>query len=198
MVSAGVGSGGVREKSQNETQSETSREQARRDVLEQAVWAALAEVHDPEIPPCSITDLGIVQRVTATEDRVEVDLLPTFAGCPALDVIGQDAEAAVRAVAGDREVDVRFVFSPPWTSDRISDAGREALRTYGITPPGQGGMHSPVVIPLAALRPQSGVTCPFCGSDDTAMESAFGPTLCRSTHFCGACRNPFEAFKPKG
>lgn len=158
---------------------------------------ALAEVHDPEIPPCSIADLGIVERVYAGDERVEIDLLPTFAGCPALDVIRQDVEAAARAVAGERVVDVRFVFSPPWTSDRITPAGREALRTYGITPPGQGGVPGPVVVPLRTIRPIEGVTCPFCGSTQTVMESAFGPTLCRSTLFCRACRNPFEAFKPK-
>jgi ring-1,2-phenylacetyl-CoA epoxidase subunit PaaD len=165
--------------------------------IERRVWDALAEVRDPEIRPCSIVDLGIVERVAVTGDDVEIDLLPTFAGCPALDVIRQDVEAAARLVVGDRTVQVRFVFSPPWSSDRISPTGRDALREYGITPPGEGGMRSPVVIPLASLRPPEGVTCPFCGSGETVMESAFGPTLCRATHFCRACRNPFEAFKPK-
>jgi ring-1,2-phenylacetyl-CoA epoxidase subunit PaaD len=164
-------------------------------TLERAVWEALAEVHDPEIPPCSITDLGIVERIAASDDAVEVDLLPTFAGCPALDVIRQDAEAAVLAVAGDRATKVRFVYSPPWTSDRITPEGRAALKEYGITPPGSGG----AFIPLASLqRIERIVACPFCGSDETVLESAFGPTLCRSTHFCRSCRNPFEAFKPKG
>ena len=107
------------------------------DRIERDVWATLAGVHDPEIPPCSITDLGIVERVAVTDDAVEVDLLPTFAGCPALDVIRQDAEAAVRASADGRDVRVRFVFNPPWTSDRITAEGHVALRSYGITPPGQ-------------------------------------------------------------
>jgi ring-1,2-phenylacetyl-CoA epoxidase subunit PaaD len=164
---------------------------------ESMVWEALAEVHDPEIPPCSITDLGIVERVEVTDDFVEVDLLPTFAGCPALDVIRKDAEAAVRAAAPDREIRVRFVYSKPWTSDRITAEGRLALREYGVTPPGAAHGES-VVIPLAALERRRGsASCPFCGSDDTILESAFGPTLCRSTHFCSSCRNPFEAFKPK-
>jgi ring-1,2-phenylacetyl-CoA epoxidase subunit PaaD len=90
---------------------------------------------------------------------------------------------------------VRFVYSPPWTSDRISPEGREALRTYGLTPPGH--VAGPVFVPLATRGPAARATCPFCGSDDTELESPFGPTLCRSTHFCRACRNPFEAFKPK-
>jgi ring-1,2-phenylacetyl-CoA epoxidase subunit PaaD len=168
------------------------------EAVEKAVWAALSEVHDPEIPPCSITDLGIVQRVRVTDAAVDVDLLPTFAGCPALDAIREDAEAAVRGQAGDRETRVRFVYAPPWTSDRITAKGRAALTEYGITPPGDGGLEGSVFIPIAALeRLERAATCPFCGSRETVMESAFGPTLCRSTHFCRACRNPFEAFKPK-
>ena len=164
--------------------------------LASAAWQALATVHDPEIPPCSITDLGIVERVGATREAVEVDLLPTFAGCPALDVIREDAAAAVRTVAGERRVEVRFVYSKPWTSDRITPEGRRALTEYGVTPPGEGPAE--VFVPLASLRrSEGGVTCPFCGSDNTVLESAFGPTLCRATHFCRACRNPFEAFKPK-
>jgi ring-1,2-phenylacetyl-CoA epoxidase subunit PaaD len=159
------------------------------------VWSALGGVHDPEIPPCSITDLGIVERVEATEDGVEVDLLPTFAGCPALDVIRQDAEAAVGRAAPGLEAKIRFVYSPPWTSERISARGRAALKEYGITPPSHGALP---FVPLASLQRVEGtVACPFCGSKETVMESAFGPTLCRSTHFCRSCRNPFEAFKPK-
>jgi len=163
-------------------------------TLEARVREALASVHDPEIPPCTIVDLGIVERVAVSGGTVEVDLLPTFAGCPALDVIREDVEAAVRLVAADVSVQVRFVHAPPWTSDRITPAGRAALARHGITPPAGG----PVLIPLEALRrPSAAVLCPFCASVDTVLESAFGPTLCRSTHFCRSCRNPFEAFKPK-
>jgi ring-1,2-phenylacetyl-CoA epoxidase subunit PaaD len=165
--------------------------------LERRVRAALSGVRDPEIPPCSITDLGIVEDVRVTDRAVEVDLLPTFAGCPALDVIREDVEAAVRPLAGPRTVRVRFVHSPPWTSDRITPAGREALRSYGVAPPGEGGGR--VVVPLIGVAgPREPAVCPFCGSRDTELDSAFGPTLCRSTHFCRTCRNPFEAFKRKG
>jgi ring-1,2-phenylacetyl-CoA epoxidase subunit PaaD len=169
--------------------------------VELDVWRALAEVHDPEIPPLTITDLGIVEAVRVSEDGVDVVLLPTFAGCPALDVIREDCEVAVKTVVADRVVRVHFAYSPPWTSDRITAEGREALKTYGLAPPGEGGYRLPV-IPLGELNrrtPQGpGAVCPFCGSNETTLESAFGPTLCRSTHFCRSCRNPFEAFKPKG
>jgi ring-1,2-phenylacetyl-CoA epoxidase subunit PaaD len=159
---------------------------------------AVAAVHDPEIPPCSIVDLGLVEDVRLLPGAVEVDLLPTFAGCPALDVIRQDVEAALRRAAPDLEPRVRFVYSRAWTSDRITPAGHQALEAYGITPPGAGGHAERVVIPLASLgRSEGAVRCPFCGSHDTVLESAFGPTLCRATHYCRACRNPFEAFKPK-
>src|SRR5437870_2354948 len=87
-----------------EVVSEERRGDGPRPELERAVWAALASVPDPEIPPCSITDLGIVERIQVSDEAVEVELLPTFAGCPALDVIREDAEAAVRATAGDRAV----------------------------------------------------------------------------------------------
>jgi ring-1,2-phenylacetyl-CoA epoxidase subunit PaaD len=167
--------------------------------IEVKAWEALAAVHDPEIPPLSITDLGIVEAIRVTSRAVEVDLLPTFSGCPALDVIREDAEAAVTAIAGERSVMVRFVYSPPWTSDRISSDGRAALESHGITPPGGGARAGDrVIVPLASLhRSVHMVACPFCGSRETIMDSAFGPTLCRSTHFCRSCRNPFEAFKPK-
>ncbi|HEY1330229.1 MAG TPA: 1,2-phenylacetyl-CoA epoxidase subunit PaaD [Actinomycetota bacterium] len=171
----------------------------------QRVRDALAAVHDPEIPPLSIVDLGIVEDVRVSDDAVHVDLLPTFAGCPALDVIRRDVEAAVGAVAGGRDVRVGFVFAPPWTSDRITRTGRDALREYGLTPPPDAAQRresSTAFVPVAALgRPAAGaqpsVECPFCGSRDTELESAFGPTLCRATHYCRACRNPFESFKPK-
>ena len=167
-------------------------------VLAAAVREAIASVHDPEIPPLSIVELGIVQDVRITADALAVDLLPTFAGCPALDAIREDVTAALRPVAGDRRVEVRFLYSPPWTSDRITPEGREALRAFGLTPPtGHGpAPGGPVPIRLGRRVPVR-VTCPFCGSDETVLESAFGPTLCRSVHFCSACRNPFEAFKPK-
>jgi ring-1,2-phenylacetyl-CoA epoxidase subunit PaaD len=166
--------------------------------VEGAVRDALATVHDPEIPPCSIADLGLIERIAVSDRTVEVDLLPTFAGCPALDVIREDAADAVRTVAGDRDVAIRFVYSPPWTSDRITKRGREAMRSYGLTPPANGSRGDTILIPLMALeRAPHPVMCPFCGSTDTVLESAFGPTLCRATHFCRTCRNPFESFKPK-
>lgn len=150
------------------------------------VHEALRAVKDPEIPTCSIVDLGIVERVEVTADAVEVDLLPTFAGCPALDVIKQDVEQAVRALG--TQARVRFVNAPPWTSDRVTPAGAEALREYGIG--------SAVVLQIGG-KPRP-IACPYCGATDTVEESAFGPTPCRTIRYCSSCRNPFEGFKRKG
>lgn len=155
-------------------------------TVEAMILEALSRVMDPEIPVCSITDLGLVERVAVTEDAIEVTLLPTFVGCPALDAIRDDAAHAVRAVAGDRAVTVTYVFDPPWTTDRVTDAGREALRAFGIAP----------AQPRALL--QIAVPCPHCGSLATTIESDFGPTPCRTIRYCSSCRNPFEGFKPKG
>jgi ring-1,2-phenylacetyl-CoA epoxidase subunit PaaD len=164
------------------------------DTVEQGVHRALGGVHDPEIPACSITDLGMVERVEVTGGSVGVDLLPTFVGCPAKDLIGDDVRAALRDVAGDREVTVRFVHDPPWTTDRISDRGRARLRELGIAPHWDRPADGPVAIPLMTSAP---VPCPFCGSADTVMESRWGPTPCRAQHWCRSCRNPFEGFKEK-
>lgn len=157
------------------------------------VWEALDEVHDPEIPACSITDLGIVERLEVTDEAVEIDLLPTFVGCPAKDLIGADVAQAARAVAGELEVRVRFVLDPPWTTDRITERGRARLRGFGIAPHWERRSVT-VAVPLLA---RSGVTCPYCGSTETVMESPWGPTPCRTQHWCRSCRNPFEGFKEK-
>ena len=155
-------------------------------TLETMVHEALSRVMDPEIPVCSITDLGLVEGVTVTDDAVEVTLLPTFVGCPALDAIRDDVSEAVEAIAGQRAVRVRYVYDPPWTTDRVTEAGREALRSFGIAP----------AQPVTLL--QIAIPCPHCGSLATTIESDFGPTPCRTVRYCTSCRNPFEGFKPKG
>jgi len=149
--------------------------------IETAVRDALAHVKDPEIPVCTITQLGLVERVEVTDEAVDVTLLPTFVGCPALEEIRVDAERAVADAAPGRHVTVRFTLEVPWTTDRITEEGREALRTFGIAPP------------LLQIK----LPCPNCGSLDTTLEAPFGPTPCRTIRYCNACRNPFEGFKTK-
>lgn len=168
-----------------------------------AVRAAVAGVPDPELPPVTLGMLGMVHDVRADDDgRVAVELLPTFSGCPATEMMERDVVAAVSQVPGVVSVSVRFRFDPPWSPTMISAAGREALRDFGIAPPGgavpsvapEGRRTLPLALgapsPEAAAKP-----CPYCDSHDTVRESAFGPTPCRDIRFCNACQQPFEGFK---
>jgi len=147
-------------------------------VSTEAVLAVLETVHDPEIPTVSIVDLGLVHDVRVDDGRITIELLPTFVACPALEVIRADVIATLGGLG--RPVDVSFTFALPWTTDRLTEAGRSGLRRAGIAPPAA----------------PADVLCPFCESRDIAMDSLFGPALCRSLFYCRACRQPFEAFKP--
>ncbi len=138
----------------------------------------LRTVHDPEIPTVSIVDLGIVDRVSVAADEIRVELLPTFVGCPALDLIRSSVVEALAPLG--LPVVAAFTWRVPWTSDRISELGRERLAASGFAPPAE----------------PSDVRCPYCASARVAMDSAFGPTQCRSLFYCRDCRQPFEAFKP--
>jgi ring-1,2-phenylacetyl-CoA epoxidase subunit PaaD len=145
---------------------------------ERDVRAALARIPDPELPVLSIVDLGIVHRVDVGADGIDVAILPTFVGCPALDVIRSTIVERI-GEEFDRPVRVRATFEEPWTSDRISPEGIESLRRAGIAPPAD----------------PADVRCPHCASANVVMDSAFGPTQCRSLFYCRGCRQPFEAMK---
>lgn len=160
-------------------------------TLEEAVWDGLRDVMDPEIPAVSVVDMGMIERVEAADGRVEVTVLPTFTGCPAIAVIKKDVARAVASLEGVTEVGVELTFTPPWTPDRITDAGKKKLEEFGLAPPTGEGPVSIGQIGLPAVA-----ICPFCGSRDTVNENPFGPTPCRSLYYCNHCRNPFEQFKP--
>jgi len=156
---------------------------------EQRAWVVLGEVLDPEIPVLSIVDLGIVRWVrTGSDGALEVGLSPTYSGCPATEVIRASVEAAL--THGDMEHH-RIVeqLAPPWTSDWISDAGREKLHAYGIAPPTRA------VAKPKQLFSRVPPTCPRCGSLNTQLTSEFGSTPCKSLHKCLACLEPFDHFK---
>ena len=156
--------------------------------LESAVWAALHDVHDPEIPAISVVDLGVVRRVEVAEGSVRVELLPTFVGCPAMDVM---RDAVARRLAGFADdVSIEISFAEPWSSERITPEGREALRLSGFGPPPAGALDDGPVLPVLPVA-----SCPYCGSRNTTLENAFGPTLCRAIYHCANCRQPFEQFK---
>lgn len=161
-----------------------------RDVL-----AALDAVADPEIPAVSIVDLGMIGGIEVEAARIRVELLPTFVGCPALEVIRGAISTELGRFGLDVDVDVSF--ATPWTSDRISPAGREKLRQSGFAPPPH--LRSGRALPMidgGGSSAAPAVPCPYCGSLRTTLENVFGPTQCRSIRHCPDCRQPFEAFKP--
>ena len=151
--------------------------------------AAAASVLDPEVPVLTIADLGVLRDVALADDgMVTVTVTPTYSGCPAMDVIRRDVETAVRQ-AGFERVEVRTVLSPAWTTDWMTEEGRQALQEYGIAPPSRRTTSSgPVALSLS-------VRCPQCGSPDTRESSRFGSTACKSLWVCNACREPFDHFK---
>jgi ring-1,2-phenylacetyl-CoA epoxidase subunit PaaD len=156
------------------------------------VWEALAEVPDPEIPVVSVVDLGLVHTVELDGELLRVELLPTFVGCPALELIRRSVADRLAGLAP--RVEVEMTFAVPWTSDRITPDGRRKLRQSGFAPPGPAGAGD--ARPLFATIPmRPTAACPWCGSADTALENLFGPTLCRTMFWCNHCRQPFEQFK---
>ena len=151
-----------------------------RDLLEQ--------VKDPEIPVISIRELGVLRDVKVNSDLVEVIITPTYSGCPAMDVMQQDVEKALRQ-AGIERFSVKQVLSPAWSTDWISVSGRKKLLDYGIAPP-------PHTSDIRALKGGVPVTtCPQCGSTDTVLLSQFGSTACKALYTCNACLEPFDLFK---
>jgi ring-1,2-phenylacetyl-CoA epoxidase subunit PaaD len=156
---------------------------------EREVWELLAKVLDPEIPVLSIVDLGIVRQVRPGSDgRLHVALTPTYSGCPATEVIRGLVRAALDA-GGYQDAVLEEVLSPPWTSDWLTAAGRDKLRSFGIAPPEQSVTH-----PRQLLRPPT-VSCPRCTSRDTQRLSEFGSTPCKAHYRCSACGEPFDYFK---
>jgi ring-1,2-phenylacetyl-CoA epoxidase subunit PaaD len=156
------------------------------EALEKRIWSALETVTDPEIPVISIVEMGMVHQINDNDGVITVEMLPTFVGCPALGIIEKTVKNQLVTLEGVDEVIVRFVYDPPWTSDRIAEEGREKLRSFGIAPPPRPD----------EIEAGWKIDCPYCGSPYTRMENLFGPAACRSILYCKACKNPFEAFKP--
>nr|WP_295970246.1 1,2-phenylacetyl-CoA epoxidase subunit PaaD [uncultured Bacillus sp.] len=154
-------------------------------ITEKDILAALQQVKDPEIDTVSILDLGMVENVIIHDQRVKIEVLPTFIGCPALEMIRRNIIKAVNELEEVEETIVEFIHTPPYTSDRISEKGLQGLKEFGIAAPPKyvnddGSWH---------------VSCPYCGSTHITLENIFGPTACRSILYCKSCKNPFEAMK---
>ncbi len=151
-------------------------------------WRIAAAVPDPEVPVLTIEDLGVLREVVADADRVAVTITPTYSGCPAVDAIRDDIVLALTG-AGFAEVAVSVTLAPAWTTDWMSEEGKDKLRAYGIAPPtGRAGAGGPVRVQLA-------VRCPRCGSLETKEIAHFGSTSCKALYECRACLEPFDHFK---
>lgn len=155
--------------------------------LRRRAWDAAASVVDPEIPVLTIADLGVLREIVLDGDQVEVKITPTYSGCPAMNMIALEIELALER-AGFRHPKVRTVLSPAWTTDWMSEDGRQKLRAYGIAPPQASSLRR-------ALFGEQAVACPQCGSENTELLSEFGSTSCKALWRCKACREPFDYFK---
>lgn len=163
-------------------------------ISKEEIYEALQDVKDPEIPTISIVDLGIVTGAEVSDDNfVSVKLTPTFSGCPALKIMESLVKERIEKLGNDgihiSGVEVKTSFDVQWNTDMITEKGREALKQHGLAPPAK---HNGFVQIEIIER----VKCPHCGSRDTEMKTPFGPTLCRSMHYCNNCLNAFEQFKP--
>ncbi len=156
-------------------------------MLEEDIWKMLNNVMDPEIPGVSVVEMGIVRKVELVQDAVRVYLTPTFSGCPALEVIQREVEELLRQV--NLKPEVFWTDSPAWSSDWISPQARAKMASIGLAAPPR---HSGFI----ELALDEKVSCPYCGSPNTAQKNSFGATLCRSIYFCNNCNQPFERFKP--
>ena len=149
----------------------------------------LQEVKDPEIPVISLIDLGVITEVSVdSKTKVKVEMTPTFVGCPAMDYMVNDVKSTLEK-NGIIDFEVIISFKNHWSSNNITDDGRKALKAFGLAPPPKYD----VVVDIDILEQ---TPCPFCESTDTELKTPFGPTLCRAMHYCNACKQAFEQFKP--
>lgn len=176
----------ILEAQQNNADPRLARADRRRDSANPELWRLLDSVRDPEIPVISIWDLGVLQDLHMDGGTVEVVITPTYSGCPAMREIEADIRACL-AEAGYKEVRVEHRLAPAWTSEWLSEKGRDALLDYGIAPPCRacGGTQQITDNPA----------CPQCGAEQTECVSEFGSTACKALYRCKVCLEPFDYFK---
>jgi len=157
-------------------------------LTQEAIWALLENVKDPEVPAVSVVELGIIRRVDWDGKNLTVDVTPTYSGCPATELIEELIAEALRA-AGIRDPKIKQVLTPAWTTDWITEEGREKLRKFGIAPP-EGSASK-----MSLLGADDVIACPLCGSEHTERISEFGSTACKALYRCKDCLEPFDYFK---
>jgi ring-1,2-phenylacetyl-CoA epoxidase subunit PaaD len=154
------------------------------------IWEILATVNDPEVPVLTVLDLGIVRDVQIKNDQVEVIITPTYSGCPAMDAIALDIKLKL-SEAGFKKIKVISILSPAWTTDWMSEAGKQKLKAYGIAPPNAKQQ----VCRNDLFASNEAVQCPHCNSYHTSRISEFGSTACKALYQCDDCKEPFDYFK---
>ena len=163
-------------------------------ATKEAILEILTEVKDPELPVIDIVELGIVRDAVFDGDELRIDVTPTYSGCPAMEVIEREIVGKLNS-HGFSGVTVRYVFSPAWTTDWISDRTKEKLREYGIAPPSRATESGTAEQLVTIRRARQIVECPYCGSPNTEEKSEFGSTACKAIHYCNGCHQPFDYFK---
>lgn len=160
--------------------------------LKQKVMNILQHVYDPEVPVITITDLGIVRDVIINEgnNNIEIIVTPTYSGCPAIDVINMSIRMALLQ-EGYKNIKITQALSPAWTTDWITEEGKQKLKAYGIAPPN----NKQLVCSPDAFQEEEAVQCPLCNSYHTALISRFGSTACKALYKCLDCKEPFDYFK---
>lgn len=153
-------------------------------ISKDTIWTILEQVADPEVPVLSVIDLGIIRDVIVTNDFIEVVITPTYTGCPAMDMISMDIRLRL-AEQGFTNVKITSVLSPAWTTDWMTESGKQKLNAYGIAPPKYG----------ADRDGETHIACPQCHSQNTKLLSQFGSTACKALYQCNDCKEPFDYFK---
>lgn len=156
---------------------------------EQDIWRILEEVKDPEVPVLSVVDLGVVRTVSVQDDHIDITITPTYSGCPAMDVISMDIRLKLLE-KGFKNIRVQQSLSPAWTTDWMSEAGKQKLKAFGIAPPNPKQQFC-----NTEMFAEEAVQCPHCGSYHTRLVSQFGSTACKAMYQCSDCKEAFDYFK---
>ncbi|MBA4196856.1 MAG: phenylacetate-CoA oxygenase subunit PaaJ [Chitinophaga sp.] len=154
------------------------------------IRSILSKVTDPEVPVLTIADLGIIRDVIVNDEKIEVIITPTYSGCPAMDMISINIKLAL-AEHGYKNVTVKNILSPAWTTDWMSEEGKQKLKAYGIAPPNT----KQAVCTPDSFQEEETVQCPQCSSFNTQLVSRFGSTACKALYQCNDCKEPFDYFK---
>ncbi|HEV2830909.1 MAG TPA: 1,2-phenylacetyl-CoA epoxidase subunit PaaD [Hanamia sp.] len=158
-----------------------------KNITKEELWKLMETVYDPEIPVLSVIDLGIVRDINIYEEEIEIKITPTYSGCPAMDVIAMNIRMAL-VKEGLASIKISHQLSPAWTTDWMTEAGKQKLKSYGIAPPSAKTFDKNYLENLV-------VECPLCRSKNTKLISQFGSTACKALYQCLDCQEPFDYFK---